>query len=178
MRDKYYTRLLQKSQVLDYSEQNQDFYTKFGIRMICTFPFLFHNFESDVRPVDIGFVGTPSPTREKIRDEIIAKFPNLKVQFVMDGSLYDQVEMTKFLCSCKRVLNISYYQNGVLETHRILKAMACGAQVINIGEGSFPGVRFTNDLSVLSEPVIVHKPPDQSYEIERLRWLLPRLSKL
>ena len=129
--DKFYLRLLKANHVLDYSPANRIPLRKLGVNIFGYFPYLFKPCSSNYRPIDIGFVGSESPERLRIRDKLKAQYPDKRIEFVMDWSLMDQQKMTAFLLQCKTVLNIPYYETNALETHRILKAQACGCVVVD-----------------------------------------------
>jgi hypothetical protein len=129
--DKFYLRLLRSNYVLDYSPANRISLRELGVNILGYFPYLFKPYTSNYRPIDLGFVGSESPERLRIQDKLKAQYPNKRIEFVMDWSLLDQQKMTMFLLQCKQVLNISYYENNALETHRILKAQSCGCVVVN-----------------------------------------------
>jgi hypothetical protein len=59
------------------------------------------------------------------------KHPNLSFYIDFDWSHKNSESLTQILHECKVVLNIPYYNDNALETHRIHKALACGCKVIS-----------------------------------------------
>jgi len=80
------------------------------------------------RDIDILFVGTMTQRRYDILKEIQNTFPQLKLEVVGDVFGWD---LTELMLRSEYVLNISAYDNAVLETHRIAKALACGCYVLS-----------------------------------------------
>ena len=83
---------------------------------------------SKKRDIDILFFGNMTQKRYDILKEIQNKFPKLKIEVVCDAF---GDTLTQLLLRTEFVLNISAYDNAVLETHRINKAISCGCYVIS-----------------------------------------------
>lgn len=136
MKNKYYLQLMKSNVVFDYSNKNIDFLkSNFNIKTFSYFFFEFINFQTNEvieKEYDIVFVGTKNQEREDIYNNLINKFPNLNILFDFDWSYKSSDELTKLLYKTKVVLNIPYYKNNTLETHRINKAISCGCDVISI----------------------------------------------
>jgi hypothetical protein len=59
------------------------------------------------------------------------QFPDLKFYIDLDWKHGSSESITKILSQSKVVLNMPFYQDNALETHRINKALACGCQVVS-----------------------------------------------
>ena len=68
-------------------------------------------------------VGTKNELRDKLFSKLTNKFPYLNIYFDFDWSYKSPEDLTKLLLKSKVVLNIPYYENNTLETHRINKAI-------------------------------------------------------
>ena len=64
-----------------------------------------------------------------------SKYKKKRIEFIMDGTLVNQDLLTIKLNTSKYVLNIPYYKNVILETHRINKALSCGCNVVSMKSG-------------------------------------------
>jgi len=188
-RNKFYIRLLQSSHVFDYTNQHAELYRRMGIVLINQFPFLFeptpHDYE---RTIDILFVGSQSPYRKGIEDKLRKDFPKLNILFVYDYSLSSDVLMKDMLSRARIVLNIPFYLNGILETHRINNALSCGCMVVtprgfdeNVNSHYHPFDNWVDgsysDAVSLARPMYKY-----SYFLEKqytiyFRWLIDMLCK-
>lgn len=141
LRNKFYVEMLRKHPVFDYHPVSSDHLYTLGCNVIGGVPMEFTQYQSTLRPIDVLFVGTYS----KLRASIEASLPkHLVVRFET------KVEsMPVLLCQAKIVLNIPFYP-GLLETHRIHQALACGCKVISLGP-SHPVyknyVQFTDNIN-------------------------------
>lgn len=137
-KNKYYVNFMRRHNVFDYdSKVNAAWFAREGIVTMGRFPFLFSTCSSPDRPIDYGFVGLRTPLRESVEAQLVKQHPNMNIKFVMDGSLVRGSDMSAFLTSCKRILNISHYREN-REWHRINQAHACGCDVLSMKEdGSF-----------------------------------------
>jgi len=153
--NKYYLRLLQNNDVYDWSYFNYNKLKRQGYRMKGLYKFKFLELPPDeyVRKIDLFFCGSYSETRDKILKNIKKKYPNLTCIFDLNNSFYNQQKLTILLQRSKYVLNISFYEDNSLETHRIEKALACGCKVIShysndniLNEEYNDKVIFTNNI--------------------------------
>lgn len=154
MKNKYYLQLMKSNVVFDYSNKNMDFLkSNFNIKTFSYFFFEFINFQTNEvieKEYDIVFVGTKNQEREDIYNNLINKFPNLNILFDFDWSYKSSDELTKLLYKTKVVLNIPYYKNNTLETHRINKAISCGCDVISIASCDDDANDFYKDYIYLT----------------------------
>lgn len=129
-KNKYYIELLKRNKVLQYSVYTA---TKckelYNIDCAGYFQFQYKPLNLNLkRDIDILFFGNMNKKRYDILREIQNTFPKLIIEIAYDafGSVLDNL-----LNRSKYVLNISAYDNSVLETHRINKAISCGCEVIS-----------------------------------------------
>jgi len=133
LKNKYYISLMKSNPVFCYDKPSGDNLKKeFGINCFSSFFFEFMKIDYDQeRPIDILFVGTQSAERVAIRDALKKKYPEKKIEFVFDEALIDANKMKQALALSKVVLNIPFYSNDSLETHRIHNALSCGCKVLS-----------------------------------------------
>ena len=154
MKNKYYISLMRANMVWDYSEVSAIHLVKLGIRVYSRYVFEFvYQPGNSVRDIDIFFCGSRTARREAIYEKLKAKHPDKHIVFDFNWSYADQSELTKVLQRSKVVLNIPYHDHIILESHRINKAMACGAHVVSLYSGHKPSdsayspfVNFTHDI--------------------------------
>lgn len=153
--NKYYIELLRNNYVLDWSKYNVE---RFKKQMdIKVFSFYFYDFfilENQNRPIDFFFCGAHSPEREFKLNQFKLQNPDYVVDIDLSGNHMSFNDLNNKLANVKYVINLPYYKNNSLETHRINKALACGCQVISIpssdhylNEKYKDYVHFVNDLS-------------------------------
>lgn len=188
-RNKFYLKLLQTSHVFDYTVAHVELFKHLDIQYINSFPFLFEPSPYDYeREIDILFVGCKSTYRCGIEQQLRAKFPKLNIVFVYDYSLANDVLMKQMLSKSRIVLNIPFYLNGILETHRINNALSCGCIVVtprgtdenlnrmysnfvNWFEGSY------SDAVSLCKPMYNYHHFMEKQQTVYFRWLIDMLAK-
>lgn len=126
----YYIQLLKCNKVLNYSAYTASKMMEVhGIPTAGYFQFNYKRmYSSKSRDIDILFFGNMTQKRYDILKEIQNRFPKIRLHVVCD--VFGD-ELTQLLLRTDYVLNISAYDNAVLETHRINKAMACGCRIIS-----------------------------------------------
>ena len=104
---------------------------------IKVFSFYYYDFfvlENKERPIDFFFCGAHSPEREFKLNQF--KLQNADMGFTFDFDFSNNHmnfnDLNNKLANVKYVINLPYYKNNSLETHRINKALASGCQVISI----------------------------------------------
>jgi hypothetical protein len=129
-KNKYYIQLLKSNKVMNYSVYTATKMMElYSISTSGYFQFVYKKiYSSKKRDIDILFFGTMTQKRYDILSEIKNKFPTLNLKIATDSFGDD---LTQLLLRTEFVLNISAYDNAVLETHRINKALACGCYVIS-----------------------------------------------
>lgn len=132
--NKYYIKLLKESKVMDWSYYNANKMIRtYGIDITGIFNFPFFNIigDNNKRDIDFLFIGSKNDLRVEIKDKLKILYPDKLILFDFDYSFTDNKKLTEILLRTKYVLNIPYYKNSVLETHRINKALCCGCDVIS-----------------------------------------------
>ena len=136
LRNKYYIQLMKNNIVADYNPISTIYLKSLGIKVFCQYNFEFFSSPSDLeRDIDILFVGTKSDRREATYNRLKERYPNKKIEFHFDWKHTDPNKLTELLYRAKTVLNISYYDSNILETHRINKALSCGCKVVSLYSG-------------------------------------------
>ena len=155
--NKYYIQLLKNNYVLDWSKYNVERFKKqMDIKVYSFYYYDFFLLENENRPIDFFFCGSHSPEREAKLNQFKLQNSNMGFTFEYDFSNNHMGfnEINNKLANVKYVINLPYYKNNSLETHRINKALASGCQVISI-PSSDPYlndkykdyVHFVNDLT-------------------------------
>ena len=135
LKNKYYISLMKKNIVCDYNTLSAQYLKEtHNIKVLSYFFFEFMQFkvERKERKYDVCFIGSKNERREKIIQDLQEQYPNLKFYIDFDWSHKNSESLTDILHDCKVVLNIPYYQDNALETHRINKALSCGCKVISM----------------------------------------------
>jgi len=135
-RNKYYINLCRDNPVYHYSNHTaQQIKERFKINPYSFFFFEFCLFDKSLvetnEQYDITFIGAKNPERERIINELVSAYPNKKFYIDFEYKNTTPMELTKVLTASKVVLNIPYYNDSVLETHRINKALSCGCKVVS-----------------------------------------------
>jgi len=135
LKNKYYISLMKKNIVCDYNTLTAQYLKEtHAIKVLSYFFFEFMQFkvERKERPYDVCFIGSRTPKREKVLKDLQEKHPDLKFYVDFDWSHKSPESLTDILQECKTVLNIPYYENNPIESHRIHKALACGCKVVSL----------------------------------------------
>lgn len=127
-----YIKLLKDNYVFNYSNVITKWLeTNIDIKICGSFyfPFIESNYFQK-RDYDVVFVGSKSIKREAILDNL--KKTSLIVYSDFEWKNSKPEDLTNLLNKSKVVINIPYYNNNSLETHRIIKALSCGCDVISL----------------------------------------------
>ena len=129
-KNKYYIELLKWNKVLNYSVYTASKMMElYNIPTAGYFQFNYKKMYSHKpRDIDLLFFGTMTQKRYDILREIQNRFPELRMEVTTDAF---GDTLTQLLLRTEYVINISAYDNAVLETHRINKALSCGCYVIS-----------------------------------------------
>lgn len=132
LKNKYYIELMKRNVVVNFT--SDDYLSKFGVKVLSYFDFEFIQFDlGDVeRTYDITFIGSFSPERQKVVEKLKATYPDKTFYIDFEWKNTNIKDITEILSKSKYVLNIPYYENSSLETHRINKAIACGCEVVSL----------------------------------------------
>jgi hypothetical protein len=136
MKNKYYISLMKRNVVFDYNTLTSAYLKEtHDIKILSYFFFEFLKFdikkERTERKYDVCFIGSKNERREKIIQGLQEKHQDLTFYIDFDWKHKAPESLTQILHDCKTVLNIPYYNDNALETHRIHKALACGCNVIS-----------------------------------------------
>ncbi len=162
-KNKYYIELCRNNPVFHYSiELAREIKDKFKIIPYSYFFFDFITWDKssleEHEHYDIVFVGQENEKRRSIELELREKFPDKKILFNYKYEYNTPQKLTSLLMNTSILLNIPYYENNVLESHRINKALCCGCKVISMYSGDEDAnefykdyVYFTNNIPKLLE---------------------------
>ena len=134
--NKFYIELLKNNVLIDYNHLTSKYLKDtYNIKTYSYFFFEFFGFDSETKvekTIDIFFTGSINPKREQIKKQLLESFPNKNIVFDFDWSYKTSMELKEVLLKTKYVINIPYYENNTLETHRINSALACGCEVVSL----------------------------------------------
>jgi len=72
----------------------------------------------------------------------------------MDWSLTEPIKVKEKLSEAKYVLNIPYYTQNSLETHRVNNALSCGATVVSLNSKDAQADAYYNDYIYFTDDLI------------------------
>lgn len=134
--NKYYMELVHKNFMLDWSRYNiEQIKSKIQIKVFSFYFFDFMVSETpawETRPIDFFFCGAASDQRQKQLSDFQKDNPNatmvidLSYSFTNPNVLIEQLKKTKY------VINLPFYENNSLETHRINRALSAGCEVVSL----------------------------------------------
>ena len=156
MKNKYYISLMKKNIVFDYNARTAQYLKEtFDIKVLSYFFFEFMRFEVErkERKYDVCFIGSRTPKREKVLKDLQEQYPNLNFYIDFDWKHKAPESMTDILHECKVVLNIPYYENNALETHRINKALSCGCKVISMSSSDEDANQFYKKYITITDSI-------------------------
>jgi len=156
MKNKYYVSLMKRNVVMDYNTLTSAYLKEtFDIKILSYFYFEFlqFNLETNERPYDVCFIGSRTPKREKILKELQEKHTDLNFYIDFDWKHKNSDSLTKILHECKVVLNIPYYEENALETHRIHKGLACGCKVISLPSSDEDANEFYKEYITITDDI-------------------------
>jgi len=135
--DNNYITLLKKNLVFPFSfEISKQLKLKYEIDSHSLYFFDFFNIEDTIdfkdRPIDFFFCGCKSDLRDKQIELLRKKMPDKKIEVDYDYSYTTPLELMKKLTQVKYVLNIPFYENSSLETHRIHRALSASCKVLSL----------------------------------------------
>jgi hypothetical protein len=119
------------------------------------FDFLVHDAKDwDSRPIDFFFCGSANDTRKKMLDDFKRDNPLAKIEIDLSYSYVHPTAMLEKLKQVKYVINLPFFDENSLETHRINRALSAGCQVVslyskdkNANKQYEPYVHFVKDLN-------------------------------
>jgi hypothetical protein len=156
--NKYYIDLVQHHSVIDFGRLNvEQLKSKIQLKVFSFYFFDFMALETSAwedRPIDFFFCGAASEERKKMLAEFQLEHPTAKFEIDLSYSYVNPNMMMEKLKQVKYVINIPFYPNNSLETHRINRALSAGCEVISLyskdkhaNKMYDPYVHFVKDLS-------------------------------
>ena len=169
--NKYYLRLLKENILFDYNHLTSKYLKDtFDIDCLSYFFFDFMKHETtEVRDIDILFIGTKNDDREKLYNDLVKKYPNKKIEFNFEWKLDTPMKMKEKLSKAKYVLNLPFYSENSLETHRINNALSCGCTVVSLFSKDEIANEYYKDYIYFSNDIITYfdnilESPKKSFE--------------
>jgi len=132
--NKYYVQLLKNNYILDWSKYNVERIKKQLDIKVYSFYF-YDNFilnTTEERNIDFFFCGAGNPERLAILNDFKVQNPNYVIEYDFSGNHVSPNVLNEKLQKVKYVINIPFYKESSLETHRINKALSMGCQVITL----------------------------------------------
>ncbi len=165
--NKYYMELVQQNDLLDWSRFNVErLKTKIQTKV---YSFYFFDFmvpespEWESRPIDFFFCGAANEERKKMLADFQQDNPTAKIEIDLSYSYLNPNLMVDKLKTVKYVLNLPFYTESSLETHRINRALSVGCQVVSLyskdkylNRQYDPYVHFVKNLTDFT-PLIEHE---------------------
>ena len=134
--NKFYLQLLKTNAILDFSKENIRRMKEHINTQV--YSLYFYDFvQTDTppfqeRPIDFFFCGAPSPDRIRALNEYKALNPSYTYEFDFSYNYVNPSLLTEKLKQVKYVLNVPFYKENSLETHRINRAISLGCQVVSL----------------------------------------------
>ena len=152
---------MKRNIVFDYNSLTTDYLKEtHSIKVLSYFYFEFMKFDNETKPeqeceriYDVCFIGSKNEPREKLIQDLQEKHPDLKFYVDFEWKHKNADSLTKILQQCKVVLNIPYYMNNPLETHRIHKALACGCGVVSLKSADEDANEFYKDYITITDDI-------------------------
>ena len=188
-KNKYYLSLMKKNIVFDYNTLTADYLKeKHGIKVLSYYFFEFMKFNSPLKPdengvvplkYDVAFIGSKNKQREDIITALKDKHPNLNIYVDFEWKHSSCESLTSILQQTKVVLNIPYYHQNPLETHRINKALACDCSVVSLPSCDEDANDFYKDYVTFTDDILDvdfnHLKEKKPYE-ELIKMLSQKIS--
>lgn len=175
LKNKYYLELMKKNVVCEFNYKDT-LLTQYKIKPLAYFTFEFVKFDLNMERIyDICFIGSANENRIKLLQDLQKAYPEKSFYIDLEWKNQEVKELTNVLSQSKYILNIPYYANNGLETHRINKALACGCKVV-----SFPSadpamddiykkyINFTEDFIDFFSPHSSHSTQSIEPDYEAL----------
>jgi len=169
--NKYYIDLLKNNYILDWSKINVERIKKHMNYKVYSF-YYYDNFvveSTKERKIDFFFCGAHSPEREQKLTMFKLQNPGFVFEYDFSYNYTNFNELNNKLIDVKYVINLPFYKNNSLETHRINKALSMGCQVISIPSSDLylnekykDFIHFVNDLNDFCP--LLEMVPKKSYK--------------
>ena len=153
--NKFYLQILQRNAALDFSKENVKRLKKYISTPFYSI-FFYDFFQCETpklqdRPIDFFFCGSKSPDRESALLEFQKVNSDFNFEIDFSYSYTNPVELNEKLKKVKYVINIPFYKDNALETHRINRALSMGCQVISLPS-------YDKDMNAQYEPYVHFVP--------------------
>lgn len=133
--NKYYMELVQNNPMLDWSRYNVErLKQKIDIKVFSFYFFDFvaiPNTDWDSRPIDFFFCGAATEDRKRLLAQFQEENSWAKCEFDLSYAYTSPPVLFEKLKQVKYVLNLPFYADNSLETHRINRALSAGCEVIS-----------------------------------------------
>ena len=179
LQNKYYIHLLRQNVLFDYNTlTSQYFKDNYDIKTISYFFFEFiqaeinpEGAEEHTRDIDIFFTGSHNPHRERLMNDLKKEFPEKNIVFDFKWSYKSPLLMKEVLQRSKYVINMPYYCNNTLETHRINNALSCDCRVLTLPSSDEEADAYYKDYVYFTDNIVewfklekmVNVPPLKKY---------------
>jgi hypothetical protein len=134
--NKYYMELIQQNPLLDWSRLNvEKLKSKLDLKIYSHYFFDFISPETpewSSRPIDFFFCGAANEERRKSLEAFKKENPTARCEFDLSYSFVNPVLLMDKLKQVKYVLNLPFYEENSLETHRINRALSMGCEVVSL----------------------------------------------
>ena len=135
--NKYYIELLRRNVVFPFSfSVAKDLKEKYEIESHSIYFFDFYHIEDTIpfeeRPIDFFFAGMETEYRKEQLELLKKANPDAVFEIDFNYSYQVPIDMMKKLKDVKYVINIPYYKESSLETHRINRAISAGCKCISL----------------------------------------------
>lgn len=154
--NKYYIKLMKDNILFDYNHITSKYLKDtFDIDTLSYFFFDFIKHEQvEDRDIDILFIGTKNDKRQKLYEDLVKKYPNKKIEFIFDWSLDTPIKMKDKLIKAKYILNLPFYTENSLETHRINNALSCGCNVVSLHSKDVIADEYYKDYIYFTDDIV------------------------
>jgi hypothetical protein len=180
-KNKYYIELLKNNVLIDYNHLTSKYLKDtFNIKTYSFFFFEFFGLELETKlekEIDIFFTGSMNKNREELKKKLLEEFPNKNIVFDFDWSYKTSMELKEVLQKSKYVINVPYYANNTLETHRINSALACGCEVVSLYSNDKNANTYYEDYIHFTDDIVEWFKVEHHKELKTYNDLVKDLSQ-
>lgn len=175
LKNKYYIELMKQNILFDYNKLTSK-YLKETHNLVTMSYFFFEFIKAEInkdaaeehnRDIDILFVGSHIPAREKLFNDLKKEFPEKNIEFDFLWKYKNPLDMKDVLQKSKYVINMPYYVNNTLETHRINNALSCGCKVVSLPSCDDDADEYYKDYIYFTDNIV------EWFKIEKMVILPP-----
>jgi hypothetical protein len=99
-------------------------------------------------------LGSANDKRTAVYKQLKETYPHLNIYFDLEWQHTAPEKLTDLLHKAKVVLNMPYYKDNALETHRINKALSCDCQVISLRSCDEDANKFYEDYITFTDDIV------------------------